>query len=74
MDLEQNNRSAGRSTETVAASQADRSATDVPPAFVQDLFGRVPAEDLAAVRGVEVEPGDSERALAEVRAAGGVMA
>jgi hypothetical protein len=26
------------------------------------------------VRGVEVAPGDSERALAEVRAAGGVMA
>jgi nicotinamidase/pyrazinamidase len=30
--------------------------------------------DTAAVRGVEVEPGDSERALAEVRAAGGVTA
>ena len=30
--------------------------------------------DSSAVRGVEVEPGDSERALAEVRAAGGVMA
>jgi nicotinamidase-related amidase len=30
--------------------------------------------DATAVRGVEVEPGDSERALAEVRAAGGVMA
>jgi nicotinamidase/pyrazinamidase len=30
--------------------------------------------DTAAVRGVEVESGDSERALAEVRAAGGVMA
>jgi nicotinamidase/pyrazinamidase len=30
--------------------------------------------DTSAVRGVEVEPGDSERALAEVRAAGGVMA
>ena len=30
--------------------------------------------DTNAVRGVEVEPGDSERALAEVRAAGGVMA
>jgi nicotinamidase/pyrazinamidase len=30
--------------------------------------------DSTAVRGVEVEPGDSERALAEVRAAGGVMA
>ncbi len=30
--------------------------------------------DSNAVRGVEVEPGDSERALAEVRAAGGVMA
>ncbi len=30
--------------------------------------------DSAAVRGVEVEAGDSERALAEVRAAGGVMA
>jgi nicotinamidase/pyrazinamidase len=30
--------------------------------------------DTTAVRGVEVEPGDSERALAEVRAAGGVMA
>ena len=30
--------------------------------------------DTTAVRGVDVEPGDSERALAEVRAAGGVMA
>ena len=30
--------------------------------------------DSTAVRGVEVAPGDSERALAEVRAAGGVMA
>ena len=30
--------------------------------------------DTNAVRGVDVEPGDSERALAEVRAAGGVMA
>jgi nicotinamidase/pyrazinamidase len=30
--------------------------------------------DTTAVRGVEIEPGDSERALAEVRAAGGVMA
>ena len=30
--------------------------------------------DHTAVRGVEVEAGDSERALAEVRAAGGVMA
>ena len=30
--------------------------------------------DTTAVRGVEVAPGDSERALAEVRAAGGVMA
>ena len=30
--------------------------------------------DTTAVRGVEVEPGDSERALAEVRVAGGVMA
>jgi nicotinamidase/pyrazinamidase len=30
--------------------------------------------DGAAVRGVEVTPGDSERALAEVRAAGGVVA
>jgi nicotinamidase/pyrazinamidase len=30
--------------------------------------------DGGAVRGVEVEDGDSERALAEVRAAGGVMA
>jgi nicotinamidase/pyrazinamidase len=30
--------------------------------------------DTTAVRGVEVEAGDSERALAEVRAAGGVMA
>ena len=30
--------------------------------------------DTSAVRGVDVEPGDSERALAEVRAAGGVMA
>jgi nicotinamidase/pyrazinamidase len=30
--------------------------------------------DSTAVRGVEVSPGDSERALAEVRAAGGVMA
>lgn len=30
--------------------------------------------DSGAVRGVEVEPGDSERALAQVRAAGGVMA
>ena len=29
--------------------------------------------DTHAARGVEVEPGDSERALAEVRAAGGVM-
>jgi nicotinamidase/pyrazinamidase len=30
--------------------------------------------DATAARGVEVAPGDSERALAEVRAAGGVMA
>jgi nicotinamidase/pyrazinamidase len=30
--------------------------------------------DGGAVRGVEIEPGDSERALAEVRAAGGVLA
>jgi nicotinamidase/pyrazinamidase len=30
--------------------------------------------DTTAVRGVEVAPGDSERALAEVRGAGGVMA
>jgi nicotinamidase/pyrazinamidase len=30
--------------------------------------------DTNAVRGVEVQPGDSERALAEVRAAGGVLA
>jgi nicotinamidase/pyrazinamidase len=30
--------------------------------------------DATAVRGVEVAPGDSERALAEVRAAGGVVA
>ena len=30
--------------------------------------------DGGAVRGVEVDPGDAERALAEVRAAGGVMA
>ncbi len=30
--------------------------------------------DSSAVRGVEVQAGDSERALAEVRAAGGVMA
>jgi nicotinamidase/pyrazinamidase len=30
--------------------------------------------DASAARGVEVEPGDSERALAEVRAAGGVIA
>ena len=30
--------------------------------------------DSTAVRGVEVEPGDSEQALAEVRAAGGVVA
>ena len=30
--------------------------------------------DSTAVRGVEVAPGDSERALAEVRTAGGVMA
>jgi nicotinamidase/pyrazinamidase len=30
--------------------------------------------DTNAVRGVEVEPGDSEQALAEVRAAGGVLA
>ena len=30
--------------------------------------------DSTAVRGVEVEPGDSERALAEVRAAGGAVA
>jgi nicotinamidase-related amidase len=30
--------------------------------------------DSTAVRGVEVQEGDSERALAEVRAAGGVMA
>ena len=30
--------------------------------------------DTTAVRGVEVQPGDSERALGEVRAAGGVMA
>jgi nicotinamidase/pyrazinamidase len=30
--------------------------------------------DSTAARGVEVEPGDSERALAQVRAAGGVMA
>lgn len=30
--------------------------------------------DSTAVRGVEIEPGNSERALAEVRAAGGVVA
>ena len=30
--------------------------------------------DSSAVRGVEVEPGDSERALAEVRTAGGAVA
>jgi nicotinamidase-related amidase len=30
--------------------------------------------DSNAVRGVEIEPGDSERALAEVRTAGGVLA
>jgi nicotinamidase/pyrazinamidase len=30
--------------------------------------------DSTAVRGVDVEPGDSERALAEVRAAGGAIA
>ena len=30
--------------------------------------------DTTAVRGVDVEPGDSERALAELRAAGAVMA
>ena len=30
--------------------------------------------DSSAVRGVEVEPGDSERALAEIRAAGGAVA
>jgi nicotinamidase/pyrazinamidase len=30
--------------------------------------------DATAARGVEVEPGDSEQALAEVRAAGGVIA
>lgn len=30
--------------------------------------------DSTAVRGVEVQPGDSERALAEVRAAGGAVA
>jgi len=30
--------------------------------------------DSSAVRGVEIEPGDSERALADVRAAGGVVA
>lgn len=30
--------------------------------------------DTTAVRGVEVQPGDSERALAELRAAGAVMA
>jgi len=30
--------------------------------------------DRAGVRGVDVEPGDSERALAELRAAGAVMA
>jgi nicotinamidase/pyrazinamidase len=30
--------------------------------------------DSSAARGVEIEPGDSERALAEVRAAGGVVA
>jgi nicotinamidase/pyrazinamidase len=30
--------------------------------------------DASGVRGVEVQPGDSERALAEVRAAGGVIA
>ena len=30
--------------------------------------------DSNAVRGVEIEPGDSERALAEVRTAGGVVA
>ena len=29
--------------------------------------------DSSAVRGVEIEPGDSERALADVRAAGGVV-
>jgi nicotinamidase/pyrazinamidase len=30
--------------------------------------------DTGAVRGVEIEPGDSERALSEVRTAGGVLA
>jgi nicotinamidase/pyrazinamidase len=30
--------------------------------------------DASAARGVEVTPGDSERALAEVAAAGGVLA
>jgi len=30
--------------------------------------------DSTAVRGVEIEPGDSEQALADVRAAGGVLA
>ena len=30
--------------------------------------------DTTAVRGVDVEPGDSDRALAELRAAGAVMA
>jgi nicotinamidase/pyrazinamidase len=30
--------------------------------------------DTSAVRGVEIEPGDSERALSDVRTAGGVLA
>ena len=57
MDLGQ---TGDRLTETVAASQADGATPDVPPQFIQDLFGRVPAEDLAPYA-----PGD----LAEIAAA-----
>ena len=57
MDLEQNG---DRLAETVAASQANGATAAVPPQFIQDLFGRVPAEDLAPYA-----PGD----LADIAAA-----
>src|SRR5215207_5213484 len=57
MDLEQNG---DRLVETVAASQANGATAAVPPQFIQDLFGRVPAEDLAPYA-----PGD----LADIAAA-----
>ena len=57
MDPEQNG---DRLAETIAASQANGATAAVPPQFIQDLFGRVPAEDLAPYA-----PGD----LADIAAA-----